>query len=152
MARADYNAKARAYFKRCGYESIAKVEIYRVDPPGKDAPPGQKGFGRFHDLFGCLDFLVVGNGETIGAQICQAGDISKRLAKVTASPPRNKDDLPGPDHVMNCLAAGWRILVIGFRPGQSAPHRIVEVTRDAVLASRARESVEESADSAELPF
>ncbi len=142
MARADYNAKARDYFRRAGYTAIAKTEIYRVDPPGKKSPPGTKGFGRFHDLYGCIDFLVVGKGETIGAQICRYSDVPNRLAKVTAEPELTKDGLPGPDHVMECLGAGWRILVLGFKPDIKAPHRIVEVTVDAVLASRAKQSAQ----------
>lgn len=125
MARADYNRKARAYFERCGYTAIAKTEVYRVDPPKKDAPPGTKGFGRFHDMFGFCDFLVVGKGETVGAQICRSSDIANRLTKLVAS-----------EHIDACLEAGWKIQVIGFLPGQRDPQRIVHVTTAMVNERR----------------
>lgn len=135
MARSDYNRKARAYLERCGYTAIAKTEIYRVDPPSKNAPEGTKSFGRFHDMFGFVDFLAVGLGHTVALQVCRSSDIANRLAKIYASP-----------HLRTVLEAKWQVVVLGFMPGNSAPHRIVEVTLDSIPTT----SVETEEEQVEL--
>lgn len=124
MSRSNYNAKAREWLRRCGYASIAKVEVYRVDPiknPSSDRPAG-----RFHDLFGFVDYLAVGKGHTLAVQVCRWTDVSNRLQKLHESP-----------HVLPCLEAGWKVIVVGFRPGEASPHRIVDVTSESVRAALA---------------
>lgn len=59
------------------------------------------------DLFGIIDVLAIGNGETVAVQTTSASNISKRMHKMEESP---------------CLAymrdAGWKILIIGWRKGK----------------------------------
>ncbi len=55
------------------------------------------------DLFGCIDVVAVGNGETVGVQACHYSDVSKRLEKIG-----NAEALPA------IRAAGWRLLVMGW--------------------------------------
>lgn len=56
------------------------------------------------DLFGIIDILAVGAGETVAVQTTSASGVSKRIAKITAS-----EALPF------LREAGWRILVHGWR-------------------------------------
>jgi len=57
-----------------------------------------------HDLFGVLDLVAVGNGETIGVQTTSASNVSARVKKITDS-----DALP------ELRASGWRLVVHGWR-------------------------------------
>lgn len=56
------------------------------------------------DLFGIIDILAVGAGETVAVQTTSASGVSKRIAKITES-----EALP------SLREAGWRILVHGWR-------------------------------------
>lgn len=60
------------------------------------------------DLFGFVDVLAVGPGETIAVQATSAGEVSKRLAKLL------EDEGVHPK-VWDCLRAGWRVEVWGLR-------------------------------------
>lgn len=62
-------------------------------------------YGRVRiDLYGFIDVLCVGNGETIGVQTTSYSNVSKRVAKINVSPilPKLKE-------------AGWKIVVHGWR-------------------------------------
>lgn len=56
------------------------------------------------DLFGIIDVLAIGNGETVAVQTTTASNIGARLKKIEDSP---------------CLAymrdAGWKIEIHGWR-------------------------------------
>lgn len=56
------------------------------------------------DLFGLIDVLAVGNGETVGVQ-CTSGDhVADRVQKIADS-----------DKVAVLRKAGWKIVVHGWR-------------------------------------
>lgn len=55
------------------------------------------------DLFGIIDVLVVGNGETIGVQCTSYPNISARCKKIADA-----------DAVPDLREAGWRLLVQGW--------------------------------------
>jgi hypothetical protein len=57
-----------------------------------------------HDLFGIIDVLGVRAGETIAVQATSGSNVASRLTKMRAS-----DALP------KVLAAGWRVVVHGWR-------------------------------------
>ena len=56
------------------------------------------------DLFGIIDVLAIGNGETVAVQTTSASNVSARMRKMEESP---------------CLAhmrdAGWKILIHGWK-------------------------------------
>lgn len=56
------------------------------------------------DLFGILDIVAVGNGETIGVQCTSYPNVSARVNKIEAS-----------EAISELRKAGWRILVHGWR-------------------------------------
>jgi len=55
------------------------------------------------DLFGCIDVVAVGNGETVGVQACHYSDVSKRVDKIANA-----------DAITAIRAAGWRVVVMGW--------------------------------------
>jgi len=59
------------------------------------------------DLFGIIDVLCVGNGETVAVQCTSYSNISSRVNKIADA-----------DATPELREAGWRILVQGWRkPG-----------------------------------
>jgi hypothetical protein len=56
------------------------------------------------DLFGFIDVLCVGLGETVAVQCTSGSNVSSRIKKIAES-----QDLP------TIRRAGWRILVHGWR-------------------------------------
>lgn len=56
------------------------------------------------DLFGFIDVLCVGNGETVAVQCTSGSNVASRVKKIADS-----DDMP------TIRKAGWRILVHGWR-------------------------------------
>lgn len=56
------------------------------------------------DLFGILDLVVVGNGETLGVQTTSASNMSARVKKITDS-----------DALAELREAGWKVIVQGWR-------------------------------------
>ena len=57
------------------------------------------------DLFGCIDVLAVGNGETIGIQSTSYTNVSARVRKV--------EDMP--ETVERLREGGWRVVIEGWR-------------------------------------
>lgn len=56
-----------------------------------------------HDLFGCIDILAIGNGETVAIQATSKANMNSRIKKIEDS-----DALP----IM--LTSNWRICVEGW--------------------------------------
>ena len=57
------------------------------------------------DLFGCIDVLAVGNGETVGIQSTSYSNVSARINKI--------EDMP--ETVSRLREGGWRVVVEGWR-------------------------------------
>lgn len=57
------------------------------------------------DLFGCIDVLAVGNGETVGIQSTSAGNLSARVKKIEDKP----------ETVATLRDADWRIVIEGWK-------------------------------------
>jgi len=56
------------------------------------------------DLFGILDIVAVGNGETVGVQTTSASNVSARVKKIADS-----------EAIGELREAGWRVIVQGWR-------------------------------------
>ena len=56
------------------------------------------------DLFGCIDVVAVGNGETVGVQACAYSGVSSRVKKIAAA-----------EAISDIRKAGWRVVVWGWR-------------------------------------
>lgn len=63
---------------------------------------GKRGIRK--DLFGFIDILAVGHGETVAVQTTSASNMAARIRKIAES-----------DQVPECRKANWRILVHGWR-------------------------------------
>lgn len=73
------------------------------------------------DLFGFVDVLCVGNGETVAVQATggDGGNVAARVAKIAS------DELA--ESVAACRKAGWRILVMGWRKNAAGKYVLREV-------------------------
>jgi len=58
---------------------------------------------RRQDLFGCLDILAVGNGETIGIQTTSRGNVSSRVKKIQEN-----------EYFPELVRSGWKIHCHGW--------------------------------------
>lgn len=56
------------------------------------------------DLFGCIDVLAVGNGETVAVQCTSDKNVSSRVAKIADA-----------EAIGDIRDAGWKVLVHGWR-------------------------------------
>ncbi len=70
---------------------------------------------RKHDLFGCIDLLAIGNGETIAIQVTSKSNMSSRIKKI-----EENDALP------EMLRSKWRILVHGWWRGTNGRYQLRE--------------------------
>jgi hypothetical protein len=70
---------------------------------------------RRHDLFGCIDLLAIGNGETLAIQVTSRSNMSARIKKI-------EDNLALPE----MLRSKWRILVHGWDKGTNGRYRLKE--------------------------
>lgn len=70
---------------------------------------------RKKDLFGCIDLLCIGNGETIAIQVTSKSNMSARIKKIEAS-----EALP------EMLRSKWRILVHGWWRNKSNRYEVKE--------------------------
>jgi hypothetical protein len=59
------------------------------------------------DLFGCIDVIGIRGGETVAVQATSISNIASRIRKVEESPA-----------LAAMRAAGWTILVHGWRAGE----------------------------------
>jgi hypothetical protein len=70
---------------------------------------------RKHDLFGCIDLLAIGNGETLAIQVTSKSNMSARIKKI-------EDSAALPE----MLRSGWRILVHGWAKNKSNRYELKE--------------------------
>ena len=68
---------------------------------------------RKHDLFGCIDLLAIGNGETLAIQVTSRSNMSARIKKI-------QDNLALPE----MLRSKWRIIVHGWDKGTNGRYRL----------------------------
>lgn len=68
------------------------------------------------DLFGIIDVLCVGNGETVGVQCTSSDNLASRITKIA-------DAEATPD----LRKAGWRILAHGWRKNAAGKWALREV-------------------------
>ena len=68
------------------------------------------------DLFGVIDILAIREGETIGVQATSASNVSSRVRKLEES-----------DALIALRAAGWTVLVHGWRKGSDGRWQLKEV-------------------------
>lgn len=78
-----------------GYQ-VANVESYNAFTKRKN------------DLFGCIDLLCIGNGETLAVQVTSKSNMSARVKKIEES-----EALP------EMLRSGWRVIVHGWWKNKS---------------------------------
>jgi len=70
------------------------------------------------DLFGCIDVIAVGNGETVAIQSTSYSNVSARVKKIT-----DIEALP------DMRDAGWRVIVEGWRkPKHRWENREVDIS------------------------
>lgn len=82
--------KSKALLVEQGYQ-VALVETYNAFTKRK------------HDLFGCIDLLAIGNGETVAVQVTSKDNLSSRRHKI-------EDAEAYPE----MLRSGWRIVLHGW--------------------------------------
>jgi hypothetical protein len=74
-------------------------------------------FGKVrHDLFGIVDIVCVGNGETIGVQATSGSNVASRIKKIEDS-----------DALADLRDAGWKIVVHGWRKNAKGRWELREV-------------------------
>jgi hypothetical protein len=82
--------KSKALLVEQGYQ-VALVEHYNAFTKRK------------HDLFGCIDLLAIGNGETVAVQVTSKDNLSSRRHKIEEA-----------DAYPEMLRSGWRIVLHGW--------------------------------------
>lgn len=68
------------------------------------------------DLFGCIDLICIGNGETVGVQTTSYSNVPARIKKI-----EENEALP------LLRDANWRILVHGWKKGKDGKWTVREV-------------------------
>lgn len=68
------------------------------------------------DLFGFIDVLAIGNGETVAVQTTSDSHVANRIAKIADC-----------EAVGDVRKAGWRILVHGWRKNTKGRWQLREV-------------------------
>lgn len=68
------------------------------------------------DLFGTVDVLCIGKGETVAVQTTSGSNVASRVTKIAES-----------EATPDMRAAGWRILVHGWRKGSNGRWILREV-------------------------
>lgn len=69
-----------------------------------------------NDLFGIVDVLCVGNGETVAVQCTSGSNVSSRVAKIAES-----------EHISELRKAGWKVVVQGWRKNAAGKWTLREV-------------------------
>jgi hypothetical protein len=90
------------HLKDQGY-MVANVETYNYFTKRK------------HDLWGCIDILAIGNGETLAVQVTSKSNMSARIRKIEDS-----EALP------EMLRSGWRVIVHGWWRGTNGRYQLKE--------------------------
>ena len=86
----NLTARSKVHLSELGY-LVALVEHYNAFTKRK------------HDLWGCIDLLAIGNGETIAVQVTSRSNLSARRHKI-------EDAEAYPE----MLRSGWRIVLHGW--------------------------------------
>lgn len=68
------------------------------------------------DLFGVVDLLAIGNGETVAIQTTSGSNVAARVAKITDS-----------EAMPDMRAVGWKIVVHGWRKAANGRWTLREV-------------------------
>jgi predicted RecB family endonuclease len=71
---------------------------------------------RRHDLFGVIDILAIGNGETLAVQVTSKSNMSARIRKIEES-----EALP------EMLRSGWRVIVHGWWKATNGRYQLKEM-------------------------
>lgn len=107
MARVNHNQRTLKALQAHGYIA-AVVEKY------------DSFSGRTHDLFGFLDVLAVGQGETLGIQVTSRSNMASRRRKIREAP-----ELPV------LFSAGWHVELWGFDQ-PDGPRTLWRLKRESV--------------------
>ncbi len=83
-------ARSTALLRERGYQ-VATVEHYNAFTKRK------------HDLFGCIDLLAIGNGETVAVQVTSKSNLAARRHKVEEA-----------EAYPEMLRSGWRVVLHGW--------------------------------------
>jgi hypothetical protein len=94
--------RSRKLLTEQGY-AVATVEYYNSFTKRK------------HDLFGCIDLLAVGNGETLAIQVTSKSNMSSRIRKI-----EDNEVLP------EMLRSNWRIIVHGWWKADNGRYQLKE--------------------------
>jgi hypothetical protein len=71
---------------------------------------------RKHDLFGVIDLLAIGNGETLAVQVTSKSNMSARIRKIEES-----EALP------EMLRSNWRVIVHGWWKATNGRYQLKEM-------------------------
>lgn len=63
---------------------------------------------RKHDLFGCIDLLAIGNGETVAVQVTSKPHLSERRHKIEEA-----------EAYPEMLRSGWKVVLHGWYKEQN---------------------------------
>ena len=98
----NLSARSIAFMKEKGY-LVANVESYNHF------------IKRKKDLYGVIDLLCIGNGETVAVQVTSKSNMSSRIKKIEAS-----------DAFPEMLRSGWRVLVQGWSKNSKGRYEVKE--------------------------
>ena len=96
------SARSIALMKSLGYQ-VANCDHYNYFTK------------RRHDLYGCIDLLCIGNGETVAVQVTSKSNMSSRIKKIEAS-----------EAFPEMLRSGWRVLVQGWWKNPKGRYEVKE--------------------------
>ena len=82
--------RSTAHLRDLGY-MVATVEHYNSFTKRK------------HDLWGCIDLLAIGNGETVAVQVTSKSNLSARRHKIEEA-----------EAYPEMIRSGWRIVLHGW--------------------------------------
>lgn len=94
--------RSRKLLESQGY-TVATVEHYNAYTKRK------------HDLYGCIDLLAIGNGETLAIQVTSKSNMSARIHKI-------EDAIALPE----MLRSKWRVIVHGWVKNKSNRYELKE--------------------------
>ena len=94
--------KSKKLLESQGY-TVATVEHYNAFTSRK------------HDLYGCIDLLAIGNGETVAIQVTSKSNMAARIKKIEENPA-----LP------EMIRSNWRILVHGWFRASNGKYQLKE--------------------------
>lgn len=94
--------RSRKLYEDQGY-TVATVEYFNAFTKRK------------HDLFGCIDLLAIGNGETIAIQVTSKSNMSSRIHKIEDNPA-----------LVEMIRSNWRVVVHGWAKNKSGRFEVKE--------------------------